>query len=229
MEDKDQNSVNTSFYEEETKEILGNPPNWVFQYGNTLYIVLFLFVVFIAWKVEYPVYLNIDAKLVYKDVPDFVQIRKDETVLKLHVKDGNGISKGQLIMETQYKDSLYKFYAKNTGHLKFLKKINEDYKSSNNDSIMFLVQNHTNNKIIVEFPSEYINNIKIDQNIFFNVNQNTIIGKVTGIHLNSMNRVNNIEVEFISANDFIPFSGFAQIRILKENRRLLYKILNIKE
>lgn len=228
MEDKDQNSVNTSFYEEETKEILGNPPNWVFQYGNTVYILLLLFVVFFTWKIEYPVYLNFEAKLVFIEIPDFVQIRKDETVLKLHVKDGNEISKGQLIMETEYKDSLYKFYAKNTGHLKFLKKINEDSKSSNNDSIMFIVQNHSNNKIIVELPSEYINNIKIDQSIFFNVNQNTIKGNVTGIHLNSMNRVNKIEVEFISTNDFIPFSGLAQVRILKENRRLLYKILNVK-
>ena len=64
------NSQNIEIRSEEVQEILSHVPNWMIQWGNTLFLGLIVMLLFITWFVKYPDVINTEVMVTTSFPPE---------------------------------------------------------------------------------------------------------------------------------------------------------------
>ena len=82
---------------EEAQELIGRPPSWLILWGNSVYLGLLLLVVFVSWLVKYPDLVKSNLKIIATNAPKSVIARSEGRLEKLLVKDGQEVSKNQIL------------------------------------------------------------------------------------------------------------------------------------
>ncbi|MCF2491514.1 HlyD family secretion protein [Dyadobacter sp. CY347] len=84
-------------HSEEVHEIISRPPNWLVNWGITLFFVLLVMLAFGSWWIRYPDVVMAPFTLTSTDAPRTIVVRTEGKLTRLLVKDGAQVSKGQAI------------------------------------------------------------------------------------------------------------------------------------
>jgi HlyD family secretion protein len=87
--------VFTELRSEEVQEILSRPPKWILKWGILLIFFIVIIVFTSAWLIHYPDLVQASFKLTSANAPKAVLTRTEGKLVRLLVKDGQMVKKGQ--------------------------------------------------------------------------------------------------------------------------------------
>lgn len=79
----------------EVNEVLSQPPSWLVRWGITVFFFVLLILLGVGWFVEYPDLIKANLRVVATNFPKAVNAKGDGVVMKLFVKDGIKVKRGQ--------------------------------------------------------------------------------------------------------------------------------------
>ncbi len=94
-------SSKSQLYSYEMNEILSKPPLWLIQWGSTVFLGVLVLVLVISWWIRYPELINGNLKIVAKEQPKSIVTRKEGRVINLFIKDGQSVTKGQILAQME--------------------------------------------------------------------------------------------------------------------------------
>lgn len=93
---------------EEVQEILTKVPNWMIRWGNTLFLLLIVMVLFISWFVKYPDVISTQVMITTTIPPEKIYAKTSGQIEILLKNDGDKINKNETIAiienSANYKD-----------------------------------------------------------------------------------------------------------------------------
>ena len=89
-------------YSDPVREIMGQPPQKILRWGNTLILIVFVLFVFFAWLIKYPDTIPAPVEITTMNPPVTLVSKIPGRIKNLYVKDKEDVIAGQLIavMET---------------------------------------------------------------------------------------------------------------------------------
>jgi len=78
-------------------EVLNKPPLWLIRWGTTVFFLAFAILIGITWWVEYPDMVNAPLRVVPQNLPKTISSKTDGNLVKLWVKEGEMVNKGQVL------------------------------------------------------------------------------------------------------------------------------------
>jgi len=89
-------------YSDSVNEIMGHPPGKILRWGNTIFLSVFVLIIFLAWLIKYPDVIPATVEITTINPPVTMISKITGRIKNLFVKDKDNISSGQLIavMET---------------------------------------------------------------------------------------------------------------------------------
>lgn len=222
MEDSPRQQI--EFFEEEVKDILGKPPQYLIRWGISLYFILFCFVLFLSLTVEYPIYTRCEAEITPLNRAEFVVLNESDQIRKIKINDGDRITKGSILYNTSAKEEI----ATTSGELRFLKPITAGYSSTNTDTILQINPDLQNYLLTIKVPGSYINQIQINQKISFPVNSKIIEGSIQEIPTNpDKDGFYLVKAQSDENDTYLSSSNSTMVDILINNKKIFHKILNL--
>ncbi|MEW7277818.1 HlyD family efflux transporter periplasmic adaptor subunit [Aquimarina sp. 2201CG1-2-11] len=95
---------------EEVQEILSHVPNWMIRWGNTLFLVLIIMLLFISWFVRYPDIITAEVMITTTIPPQKIYTNTNGNFDAFLVIDGGAVKKGDVLAvienSASYKDVL---------------------------------------------------------------------------------------------------------------------------
>jgi multidrug resistance efflux pump len=82
-----QNNQDIEIRSEEVQEILSFVPNWMIRWGNSLFLLLIIMLLFISWFIKYPDIINADVIITTEIPPQKEYARVTGKIDTLFVKD----------------------------------------------------------------------------------------------------------------------------------------------
>lgn len=93
------NHINIELRSEDVQDILNHPPNWMISWGNTILILMVLGVFILSYFIKYPDVIEGRAILSTTTPPVYVSTRVSGRIHKIHIRNGELVSSGQVIAE----------------------------------------------------------------------------------------------------------------------------------
>lgn len=78
-------------------EVLKKPSSWIVNYGNLIFLLIFLFFVTIACFIKYPIVVRCEAKIISINGPKTIVSKGYGKLVKLKVKEAQYVRKGDVI------------------------------------------------------------------------------------------------------------------------------------
>lgn len=78
-------------------EVLNTPPSWLISWGTTVFFMAFMLLGAITWFVQYPDIISAPLRIISNDLPKTIITKTDGQLIKLFVKEGQNINKGDII------------------------------------------------------------------------------------------------------------------------------------
>lgn len=95
---------------EEVQEILTKVPNWMIRYGNTLFLLLILMLLYISWFIKYPDVISSEVMVTTSTPPEKIYTKSQGQFEVFLANEGEIISKNQVLAvienSASYKDVL---------------------------------------------------------------------------------------------------------------------------
>jgi multidrug efflux pump subunit AcrA (membrane-fusion protein) len=82
---------------EELQEVLSHTPPWALRWGNTLFLVILLGMMVLAWVIKYPEIVTVSFRLTSDDTPRPVVAKTNGRLIKLGVKENQTVVRGQIL------------------------------------------------------------------------------------------------------------------------------------
>ena len=104
------NNQNIELRSEQVQEILSYVPNWMIRWGNTLFLILILMLLFISWFVKYPDIISTEIMITTTIPPEKLYSKINGQFEVFLTKDGDSVFKNQTLAVLEnsayYKDVL---------------------------------------------------------------------------------------------------------------------------
>jgi len=153
---------------EDMQEIITKVPSWILRWGITVFFGILLMVVAISIFVRYPDTIKTGLRLVSSEVSAPVITTEPDRVVKLFVKQGAIVKKGQPLADIQTLSDPVREYSLNApqdGKVGFAAIVQSGSLLGRNEEVFYI---HPQNEYffgIMEIPSNNINKIKIGQQV----------------------------------------------------------------
>lgn len=221
---KDSPKQQIEFFQNEVKDILGKPPQYLIRWGISLYLLLFSLVIFLSATINYPVYTTCKGEITPVNTGQNVILEGNSTVNKLFVADGDLIQKESKLLQTD--EGL--ITSQIDGRVKLLKAIQHGSKIERTQPVIQIQPTTQDYDLRLSVPSHLINKIKINQRISFNIDAQIIDGEIVSIPT-APSEDNHFEVVAKSDSNrtFINGTENIMVSILIDNKKILHKILNL--
>jgi multidrug resistance efflux pump len=82
---------------EELQEVLSHNPPWALRWGNTLFLLILLGMMALAWIIKYPEIVTVSFRLTSDDAPKPVVAKSTGRLVKLWVKENQPVQQGQTL------------------------------------------------------------------------------------------------------------------------------------
>ncbi|MEI7584446.1 HlyD family efflux transporter periplasmic adaptor subunit [Runella sp.] len=82
---------------EELQEVLSHTPPWALRWGNTLFLLILLGMMALAWVIKYPEIVTVSFCLTSDDAPKPVVAKSTGRLVKLWVKENQQVQQGQTL------------------------------------------------------------------------------------------------------------------------------------
>ena len=214
-----------AFFEEEVKDIMGKPPQYLIRWGISLYGLLFLFVVVLTATIDYPVYQGFQARITPLNLGQNISLEEGEEILKINAADGTQVYKDNVLVKTNQRN----IKADLNGKSRLLKEIDQGYKSNTSENEILVIKPELQDyELELSIPKAFINKINISQRVTFNLDSRVIHGSISSISSSPGENGNYIVKAYSSANQTYigtPEETFVNVRI--DNKKILHKILNL--
>ena len=103
-----QNNQDIEIRSEEVQEILSYVPNWMIRWGNTLFLLLIIMLLFITWFIKYPDVIATEVMITTTNPPEKIYANSAGKFDAILVKDGDvvNLNKNLAVIENSalYKD-----------------------------------------------------------------------------------------------------------------------------
>ena len=214
-----------AFFEEEVKDIMGKPPQYLIRWGISLYSILFLFVVILSATIDYPVYQGFQARVTPLNIGQNISLEEGEEIIKLSAEDGAFVHKDNVLIQTNQRN----IKATLNGKSRLLKEIDQGFKSTaSGNEILVIKPELQDYELELSIPKAYINKINISQKVTFNLDSKVIHGAISSISSSPGENGNYLVKAYSNANQTYigtPEEAFVNVRI--DNKKILHKILNL--
>ncbi|KAB1155106.1 HlyD family secretion protein, partial [Tenacibaculum aiptasiae] len=105
-----QNNSDIEIRSEDVQEILSQVPNWMIRWGNTLFLVLILMLLFISWFVKYPDVITSEVMVTTSFPPEKIYAKSTGQFEVFLANEGKNVSKNEMLAvienSASYKDVL---------------------------------------------------------------------------------------------------------------------------
>ena len=85
----------------EVDEVLNEPPSWLMHWGITIFFAIIFLLLAISWFVKYPDLVKAPLKMVAVNRPKMVNTRMEGRLVRLFVRNGELIQKGQRLADLE--------------------------------------------------------------------------------------------------------------------------------
>ncbi|MEZ4900617.1 MAG: HlyD family efflux transporter periplasmic adaptor subunit [Spirosomataceae bacterium] len=82
---------------EEVQELLSNAPPWALRWGNTVFLVVLVVIISLAWVVKYPEIIAVPFRLTSTNAPKPIVSKTNGRLVKLWVKENQVVQQGQTL------------------------------------------------------------------------------------------------------------------------------------
>lgn len=187
-----------------SKEILEKTPSWIISWGNSIFLIFIIILLFLSWIIKYPDIVSTQVEITSENPPVFLVSRTNGKLSDLNTLDGNIISKGKWLAVIE-----------NSANTKDMKII---------DSII----NNTNSVSLSTVPVGLkLGEIQPYYNVLLKaLNQykyfNTYNPQIAGIssNKNRINKVNNIQGDYNRQKDIARKEYEVKTREFNRNKEL---------
>jgi multidrug resistance efflux pump len=214
-----QNNQDIEIRSEEVQEILSFVPNWMIRWGNSLFLLLIIMLLFISWFIKYPDIINADVIITTEIPPQKEYARVTGKIDTLFVKDTQHVIENETLAVIEN--------TANYSDVFFLKSIVDTIKVQKKSfifpidklPILFLGDIETNFALFENNYIQYILNKEL--NPFSN---EAIANKITNSELNR--RLNNLQSQKLLNKRELEF----KLKDLKRSKSLFDKgVISEKE
>lgn len=105
------NENNIEVLNEEIQEILGTTPGWIIRFGNLIFLIVIVVLIWLSYWIQYPDVVVSEIIVSFNDPPTKLISTKSGYLNKLHAVNNQKVKKGQLLIsynsEANYKDVLF--------------------------------------------------------------------------------------------------------------------------
>lgn len=105
------NENNIGVLNEEIQEILGTTPGWIIRFGNLIFLIVIVVLIWLSYWIQYPDVVVSEIIVSFNDPPTKLISTKSGYLNKLHAVNNQKVKKGQLLIsynsEANYKDVLF--------------------------------------------------------------------------------------------------------------------------
>lgn len=88
---------NINLRSEDVKEILTRVPHWMIRYGNVLFLVLILLILFLSWLIKYPDIITSEAVITTKIPPQKIYAKANRNIDSIFVRQAQRVVPGQTL------------------------------------------------------------------------------------------------------------------------------------
>jgi len=101
LETKNDILNNIELRSENVQDILTQPPHWLIRWGNTVFFIILMLILFISYIIKYPEFIPAPIIITSQNPPEKILARTNSKIEKIFIKDHQQVKKNEILMVLQ--------------------------------------------------------------------------------------------------------------------------------